>query len=139
MQETGRNAGATTRRISLLRIVWIGGGALSVGIGVAGLVLPLVPTTPFVILAAWCFARSSPELRQKLANSRRLGPLLRDWERERAIARGAKISASVLMALLILLSIALQFSTWIVVVQALAAVGVLLFLWTRPHARRETN
>jgi uncharacterized membrane protein YbaN (DUF454 family) len=76
---------------SPLRIVWIVGGTLSVGVGVAGIVLPLVPTTPFVILAAWCFARSSPELRDRLANSRLLGPSLRNWERDRAIARSSKI------------------------------------------------
>jgi uncharacterized protein len=121
---------------SPLRIVWIAGGTLSVGIGIAGLVLPLVPTTPFVILAAWCFARSSPELRERLVNSRMLGPSLRDWERERAIARRAKVSASVLFACLVVLSVALQFPTWIVALQALAAAGVLLFLWTRPDAQR---
>jgi uncharacterized protein len=121
---------------SPFRIVWIAGGTLSVGLGVAGLVLPLVPTTPFVILAAWCFARSSPELRDRLANSRMLGPSLRDWERERAIARRAKVSASVLLVFLMLLSVALQVPTWIVVLQGLAAIGMSLFLWTRPDARR---
>jgi uncharacterized protein len=120
---------------SALRIVWIATGTLSVGFAIAGLVLPLVPTTPFVILAAWCFARSSPRLREKLVNNRMLGPSVRDWERDRAIATQAKISASVLLALLILLSIALQFPAWIVALQALAAVGVMLFLWTRPDAQ----
>jgi uncharacterized membrane protein YbaN (DUF454 family) len=129
-----RDADAATK--SPFRMIWIAGGTLSVGLGVAGLVLPLVPTTPFVILAAWCFARSSPELRDRLANSRMLGPSLRDWERGRAIARRAKVSASVLLVFLVLLSVALQVPTWIVVLQGLAAIGVSLFLWTRPDARR---
>jgi uncharacterized membrane protein YbaN (DUF454 family) len=131
------NAPASPRDArSPLRIVWIVGGTLSVGVGVAGIVLPLVPTTPFVILAAWCFARSSPDLRDRLLNSRLLGPSLRDWERDRAIARSSKVSASVLLACLVVLSIALQLPIWIVVLQMLAAVGVLLFLWTRSDARR---
>jgi uncharacterized protein len=121
---------------SPLQMVWIACGTLSVGIGIAGLVLPLVPTTPFVILAAWCFARSSPELRERLVNSRVLGPLLRDWERERAIPRRAKVSASVLLGSLVVLSVVLQFPAWVVALQALAAVGVLIFLWTRPDPQR---
>jgi uncharacterized protein len=132
MDERGADAAAK----SPYRIVWIAGGTLSVGLGIAGLVLPLVPTTPFVILAAWCFARSSPELRARLANSRTLGPSLRDWEHERAIARPAKVSTSVLVVFLVLLSVALQVATWIVVLQGLAAIGVSLFVWTRPDARR---
>lgn len=120
---------------SPLRVVWIAAGTVSVGLGVAGIVLPLLPTTPFVILAAWCFARSSPRLRQKLVDSSLLGPSLRNWERERAIARRAKVMASVVMALLLALSVALRFPLWIVALQALAAVGVMVFLWTRPDPR----
>ena len=106
---------------------------ISVGLGIAGIVLPLVPTTPFVILAAWCFAKSSPELRDRLVNSRLLGPSLRNWERDRAIARRAKVSASVLMTFVVLLSVVLQVPTWIIVIQVLVAVCVLTFLWTRPE------
>jgi uncharacterized membrane protein YbaN (DUF454 family) len=118
---------------SPFRFVWIAAGTISVGLGIAGIVLPLVPTTPFVILAAWCFARSSPELRERLVNSRLLGPSLRNWERERAIARRAKIWASVLMVAVVLLSAVLQVSAWIIAIQMLVAAGVLTFLWTRPE------
>lgn len=135
MQETGPDAGGQEGPKSRLRIVWIATGTVSVGLGVAGLVLPLLPTTPFVILAAWCFARSSPRLRQKLVEHPLLGPSLRNWEQERAIARRAKVLASVLMALLLALSVAMRFPLWIVALQALAAVGVMLFLWTRPDPR----
>lgn len=57
MDETAREAKATGAPGSALRVVWIATGALSVGIGAAGMVLPLLPTTPFVIFAAWCFAQ----------------------------------------------------------------------------------
>lgn len=136
MREARQEADAASRRKSPLRVVWIAAGTLSVGLGAAGLVLPLLPTTPFVILAAWCFARSSPELRERLVSSRLLGRSLHDWEGERAIARRAKLSASVLIAILILPPIALGFPSWIIAVQALAAAGVLLFVWSRPDASR---
>jgi uncharacterized protein len=135
-QEGGDGA---SRAKSPARIVWLAAGGLSMSLGVVGLVLPLLPTTPFVILAAWCFARSSPRLRAKLVNSRMFGPSLQDWQRERAIARRAKISASVLMSALILLSIAMGFSIWVVVLQLFAAAGVLLFIWSRPDPSPRTE
>lgn len=138
MRESGDRGDATQVR-SPFRVVWIASGLLSVGMGIIGAFLPLVPTTPFVILAAWCFARSSPELRARLVNSRLLGPSLRDWERDRAVARRAKISATFLLALVLVMSIVLGFPGWVIALQAVAAVGVLLFLWTRPDSRRETS
>jgi uncharacterized membrane protein YbaN (DUF454 family) len=135
-QEGGDHA---SRAKSPARIVWLAAGGLSMALGVVGLALPLLPTTPFVILAAWCFARSSPRLRAKLVNSRMFGPSLQDWQRERAIARRAKISASVLMSALILLSIAMGFSIWVVVLQLFAAAGVLLFIWSRPDPSPRTD
>jgi uncharacterized protein len=135
-QESGEDASWAK---SPARIVWLAAGGLSMALGVVGLVLPLLPTTPFVILAAWCFARSSPRLRATLVNSRMFGPSLQDWQRERAIARRAKISASVLMSALILLSIAMGFSIWVVVLQLFAAAGVLLFIWSRPDPSPRTE
>ena len=135
MDERGQEEGGEPSPAkSPARILWLAAGGLSLSLGVAGVVLPLLPTTPFVILAAWCFARSSPRLREKLVNSRMFGPSLQDWQRERAIARRAKISASVVMLALILLSIAMGFSFWVVLLQLLAAAGVLLFIWSRPDA-----
>jgi uncharacterized membrane protein YbaN (DUF454 family) len=124
---------------SPLRIVWVAGGTLSVAIGIAGLVLPLVPTTPFVILAAWCFARSSPKLRERLVSSRLLGPSLRDWQRERAIARRVKLYASAMMASLVILSASLHLPFWIIILQVLAGAGAMIFLWTRPDARHRAD
>lgn len=60
-------------------------------LGFIGLFLPLWPTTPFILVAAWAFARSSPQLHEALMQHRRFGPLLRDWHQYRAIPRRAKI------------------------------------------------
>ena len=66
-------------------------------IGGAGVVLPLLPTTPFVLLAAGCFARSSPRMHAWLLGSRVFGPVLADWEKRKCISLKAKLSALTMM------------------------------------------
>ncbi|MDZ4112390.1 MAG: YbaN family protein [Brevundimonas sp.] len=73
----------------MLRAFGLGAAALAV----VGVVLPILPTTPFLLISAWAFARSSPRLEAWLRSHPRLGPPLRDWEQRRAIPRGAKAVA----------------------------------------------
>src|SRR5690606_32626271 len=80
-----------------VRIVWVGVGLLATACGIAGIVLPLVPTTPFLLLAAFAFARSSPRLHAWLVEHPRLGPPIADWRDHGAISRRAKIAAAVVM------------------------------------------
>jgi len=68
-------------------------GLTFVGLGILGIVLPVLPTTPFMILALWCFARSSEKFHQWLINHRVFGPLLQKWEQHRVIPPIAKIAA----------------------------------------------
>lgn len=72
-------------------------GHLSVACAFAGLFLPLVPTTPFVLLAAACYSRASDRFAHWLEEHPRLGPVLRDWRAHRAIAPRAKATATVLI------------------------------------------
>ena len=60
----------------------------------AGVVLPLLPATPFVLLSAYCFARSSPRLHGWLLAHKLFGPLIRNWEQHRAISPRAKLLAT---------------------------------------------
>lgn len=73
-------------------------GFVFVGLGAIGAVVPLMPTTVFLLLAVWAFARGSPELGERLYAHPRFGPLLRDWDERRAIPRRAKIIAVAGMA-----------------------------------------
>jgi len=73
-------------------------GSLFVGLGALGVVLPLVPTTPFLLLAAACYARSSERLHQWLLRNPTFGPMIRGWEDHRCIPRPAKRVALLAMA-----------------------------------------
>jgi len=80
------------------RPLYLAGGLLSVGLGVIGAFLPIVPTVPFLLLAAFCFARSNPVWEQRLLDHPQYGAQLREWRERRAISRRAKISAIVAMS-----------------------------------------
>lgn len=82
-----------------VRLVLISFGWAMVGLGIAGIFLPLLPTTPFLLVAAWLFARSSPRLEQWLIAHPLFGRPLRDWREGGAISRGAKTAAIALMGL----------------------------------------
>ncbi len=69
-----------------------------VGLGIVGAFLPLLPTTPFLLLAMACFARSSPAFHDWLINHRTLGPYIVDWERDRSIPFPAKITSVTMMS-----------------------------------------
>lgn len=74
-------------------------GCLMVAIGAIGVVLPLLPTTPFLLIAAGCFARSSPRLEAWLLSHRRFGPLLAAWRERGAIPRSGKLLSTAGMTL----------------------------------------
>jgi uncharacterized membrane protein YbaN (DUF454 family) len=90
-------------------------GTLAVGLGLVGVVLPLLPTTPFVLVAAWAFARSSPRLDAWLRAHPSLGPPLEAWEKRRAIPRRAKAIAVVTMP-----------TSWIMLWAAGAPMGIMI-------------
>lgn len=87
-----------TTRQTFINLLLKALGFMFVGLGLAGVFLPLLPTTPFLLLAAGCFARSSPAFHDWLLTHRLLGPYIRDWERDRSIPLTAKVTAVVMMA-----------------------------------------
>jgi uncharacterized membrane protein YbaN (DUF454 family) len=82
-----------------MRPIYFIAGIIMLGFGLAGIVLPLLPATPFLLAAAWLFGRSSPRLEHWLLNHKLFGATLRNWQRDRAIAPRAKALAVLCMAL----------------------------------------
>ncbi|MTI15023.1 YbaN family protein [Sansalvadorimonas verongulae] len=84
---------------SFKRTLYFMGGALALISGIIGIVLPVLPTTPFILLAAWCFARSSERFHTWLVNHRHFGKLISDWEKYRGITQKNKNRAYWVIAL----------------------------------------
>ncbi len=119
-----------------MRPVWLAAGLGFTGLGLAGVVLPVVPTTPFLLLAAACFARSSPRLHGWLVAHPVFGPPIRDWQAHGAISRRAKTLALASMAAVVGASAWIGLSGWILALQAgLVALGA-AFILTRPSGPR---
>jgi uncharacterized protein len=116
-----------------IRAFWVVVGAVATAFGVAGVFLPLLPTTPFLLLAAFAFARSSPRLHAWLLGHPRLGPVVLDWQRHGAIRRGIKVLALSMMALSLAVTIAMGFAWWIVGSQALVLAAAAAFIVSRPE------
>ncbi len=76
----------------VIRYLLMACGCISTIVGLIGIVVPLLPTTPFLILALTCFARSSPRFHQSLLNAPYLGVILNDWEKEKKIDKKRKKS-----------------------------------------------
>src|SRR5262245_37471900 len=81
------------------RAVYLLLGTGFVGLGALGALLPVLPTTPFLLLASYCFLRSSPRLNDRLLRSRLFGPFLRDWHQHRGVRPRVKITAVTVLAL----------------------------------------
>ncbi len=120
------------RRNPLARALWLAFGLLSLGLGILGIFLPLLPTTALVILAAFCFARGSQRLHDWLTGHPRFGPPIEAWRRHGAISRGAKQLAVFTMLLVLLLSLALKVPWSVLGIQAVVLVAVAVFILTRP-------
>ena len=106
---------------------------LSLGLGVIGIFVPGLPTTPFVLLAAWAAARGSTRLHRWLQNHRVFGPMVRDWERERAVSRRAKRTATLTMALCAVLFFLTAPKWWMAAIGTACMAIVALWLWRRPE------
>jgi len=120
-----------------LRWVLAGIGWLTLGLAIAGVFLPLLPTTPFLLLAAACFLRSSPKLHRRMLADPRFGPYLEQWQRDRSIPAGAKRRAYLLVVVTFGISIAFVDATGLRVFLGVLGVGVLgllFFLRTAPDA-----
>lgn len=115
-----------------MRLAWLCFGLAALLLGLLGVILPLLPTVPFLLLAAFCFARSSDKLHGWLIHHSHLGPPISAWQSNGSISLPAKRMASLSVVATFCLSLLTGLRWSLFAVQAVALTGVLLFIWTRP-------
>jgi hypothetical protein len=111
-----------------VRVALVLAGTGFVGLGILGAFLPVLPTTPFMLLAAACYARASTRFYNGLLNNRLFGPTVREWRRHRSIPYRTKWTAIALMAITLTASIVFAVEDDRMQL-ALAAFGVMLAAW----------
>ena len=107
-------------------------GFIFLSLGLIGIVVPLLPTTPFLILAALCFDKGSPHFHSWLLNHPWLGPPVRDWQEHKAIKVKFKVLATTMMAISLYFVTMNQRIPWIGKVTAFSFIFMVsLYIWTR--------
>lgn len=115
------------KRLLLIIIGW-----LAVILATLGVVLPLLPTTPFLLLAAWCFARSSPRFHDWLLHRSWFGSYLRHWQVHRALPPGAKSKAVVVILLTFAVSLYFVPLGWARILLLCMMITLLIVMWRLP-------
>ena len=116
-----------------MQYIWAALGLICVGLGVIGIVLPILPTVPFMLLAAFFFARSSERLHNWLITHPTFGPPIVDWQSRGAINPRVKRIATVSIVVVFGISLALGLKVWLLVLQASILTLVMIFIWSRPN------
>ncbi|MCB2052475.1 MAG: YbaN family protein [Novosphingobium sp.] len=116
-----------------MRKIYLAGGVAAVCLAIIGIILPIVPTVPFLILAAWCFGKSNPLWEQRLLRHPHYGPHIRAWRERRAVARIGKWGATGAFAVSIVIGMFVLTWPWVAIPPGVAVL-VLLWLWSRPDA-----
>jgi uncharacterized membrane protein YbaN (DUF454 family) len=116
-----------------MRLIYLCLGLTSVLLAGVGVVLPLLPTVPFLLLAAFFFARSSERLHDWLLSHATFGPMILDWNERGAIRPSAKKAATLSVAAVFSISIFLNVPKHVLLIQALTLGGVMIFIWSRPN------
>jgi uncharacterized membrane protein YbaN (DUF454 family) len=109
-------------------------GLAALGLGIVGAFLPLLPTTIFLIIAAWAFGKSAPKLRARLYAHKRFGPTLRAWDRHGAIPPRAKLAAVIGMGLSLVVVMLTAANPWVPMGVGVVLTFCALYVLTRPSA-----
>ncbi|WP_394179328.1 YbaN family protein [Yoonia maritima] len=120
-------------RKTLFQGLWLLAGWVSLGLGAIGVVLPVLPTTPFVILAAFAFGNGSPRLQKRLEDHATFGPMIADWKATGAIAPRYKAMAILMMGAALTASIFFRMPPMVIMIQAACMIGAGTFVLTRPN------
>ncbi len=115
-------------------LLWRALALVSLLLGLVGVVLPGLPTVPFLLLAAWASSHGWPALEQWLLRHPRFGKSLRDWRERGSVARRAKWAASITMASSALLMAVIGVPPWALLLACATMTVVALWLWRRPES-----
>lgn len=118
---------------SVTVLLWRLVAAVSLAFGVLGLVLPVLPTVPFVLVAAWAGSRGWPELEKRLLEHGRYGPVILRWRQSGAVPRPAKWAATLGMSASGVILLLLQAPRWLQLLGIAAMLAVGVWLWRRPE------
>lgn len=116
-----------------MRYLWLGLGWFSLGVGIIGALLPVMPTVPFLIVAVWAFSRSSHQLRDRILHHPKFGPPIRAWQERGVINRMAKVWATLAMACGVGWALWLGLDLRLVAAQVTICTLVAAYLITRPE------
>jgi len=120
--------------MAIVRIFWFIIGFSALGLAFIGVFLPVLPTVPFLLLAAFGFSKSSDRLHNWLINHKIFGPPINEWRLRGAISRRVKFYASLSMLFSVALTLWLSVAMPIVGFQVAALTIVALFIWSRPES-----
>lgn len=138
--ESGPGQHGRRSRSRTVRVLFNVAGGLALGLGLIGIFLPLLPTTPFVLLAAACFARGSERFHQWLLANRTFGPMVYEWERHRSLPYRTKVTAIVLMSVTMAVSIHFFIRpVWLKVTIALFGVALAIWMYRIPSRDRSPS
>ncbi len=115
--------------------LWKVAGIFCVGLAILGAILPILPTTVFLIMATACFAKSSPRMQRKLLNNKTFGPLIHEWQQHRSIPRKAKRVALLTIILSVVWSAYLLQNMMLTLLVVLLVIGPFIFLWRLPESK----
>ncbi|MEI2431655.1 YbaN family protein [Lysobacter yananisis] len=120
-------------RPSRFRWAWWLLAYASLGLGIVGIVVPGLPTVPFVLLSAYAAARGSQRLHARLLAHRQFGPMIRDWQAHGAVSRRAKRLAVSMMALCAAIMFLTSPKWWMAATGTAIMTVVAIWLWRRPE------
>lgn len=115
--------------------LWKVTGVFCVGLAILGAILPILPTTVFLIMATGCFAKSSPRMQRKLLNNKTFGPLIHEWQQHRSIPRKAKRIALLTIILSVVWSAYLLQDMALTLLVIFLVIGPFIFLYRLPVSK----
>ncbi|PCI77569.1 MAG: hypothetical protein COB20_07595 [SAR86 cluster bacterium] len=126
----------TSERNTWQKVLWLLLAYATLAIGLIGAFLPILPTTPFLLVAVWAGSHASSKFKWWLLRHKHFGPGLRDWYRDNAIAKPAKIAAVTVISVSWLIIILSGSPTGVIVFTGLLFIGCISFLLSRPDTRK---